>query len=390
MAIHRWGEGVWARAIALAVAALFIIWGSASLYSFPAGFSSLAERQERITAAQWDALVAYAASGGPDSIIIDGLTAVPVSDELIGLISADNVGLPGRQPIVKSGEALTKEMVSALRNAEITAIPIKDQRRQKVEERIVDVCTLDEGVGSAQPIVVLRKGWVVTAENLQQTKDQLLLAVPPLGTREEGKGPKVHRKNDKGETQVFELRQVDDVQVGDEFVEDVTGQSADRIAEAGALIDQALYLKLKEQGILEVDVKDSARLPISAATKSKLTGWYVRAGESVERHTFWTTELFMIPLLDWVIDWGVVICGGIALVLLAWGWRYCNKPSVVDHLIETQAEMKKVSWPSSRELVGSSVVVIAFIVVIAVFLFGADVLFAALAKLIRIYPGESA
>jgi preprotein translocase subunit SecE len=48
----------------------------------------------------------------------------------------------------------------------------------------------------------------------------------------------------------------------------------------------------------------------------------------------------------------LVVAGG----LLYWVF---NKPRVVDFLIATEAEMKKVNWPTRREIVGSTWVVIA-------------------------------
>ncbi|MBI2932313.1 MAG: preprotein translocase subunit SecE [Planctomycetes bacterium] len=49
-----------------------------------------------------------------------------------------------------------------------------------------------------------------------------------------------------------------------------------------------------------------------------------------------------------------------------------NRPAWADFLIETQAEMRKVSWPARREWVGSSVVVIVVIAFISLFLYFAD------------------
>ena len=42
---------------------------------------------------------------------------------------------------------------------------------------------------------------------------------------------------------------------------------------------------------------------------------------------------------------------------------------------DTAAEMKKVSWPSKNEVVGTTVVVVVATVVFAVYLWGCDLLF---------------
>jgi preprotein translocase subunit SecE len=52
-----------------------------------------------------------------------------------------------------------------------------------------------------------------------------------------------------------------------------------------------------------------------------------------------------------------------------------NKSSNVDFLIATDSEMKKVNWTSKKELWGSTKIVIIFMFLIAIMLFGFDILF---------------
>jgi len=73
------------------------------------------------------------------------------------------------------------------------------------------------------------------------------------------------------------------------------------------------------------------------------------------------------------ITLGICIGTGLGLGLLAW-WL-TNKPTNADFLIATDSEMKKVNWTSKRELIGSTKVVIAFMFLIAFFLFAVDVIF---------------
>ena len=51
---------------------------------------------------------------------------------------------------------------------------------------------------------------------------------------------------------------------------------------------------------------------------------------------------------------------------------YVNKPNVVDFLVATETEMKKVSWSSRAELVGSTAVVIVTVFALALFIYFAD------------------
>jgi len=52
--------------------------------------------------------------------------------------------------------------------------------------------------------------------------------------------------------------------------------------------------------------------------------------------------------------------------------RYLNMAKAADFLIATESEMKKVSWSSKAELIGSTMVVIVTVVLLAVFIYVAD------------------
>ena len=52
-----------------------------------------------------------------------------------------------------------------------------------------------------------------------------------------------------------------------------------------------------------------------------------------------------------------------------------RKPKVVDFMIATEGEMKKVNWSSRREILGSTWVVILLTICIAIFCFSADLIF---------------
>jgi preprotein translocase subunit SecE len=65
----------------------------------------------------------------------------------------------------------------------------------------------------------------------------------------------------------------------------------------------------------------------------------------------------------------------IVLVLGAIMFWLVNRPSSADFLIATESEMKKVSWSSRKEVVGSTKVVIVTTFMLAGILYGVDVLF---------------
>jgi len=57
------------------------------------------------------------------------------------------------------------------------------------------------------------------------------------------------------------------------------------------------------------------------------------------------------------------------------GFYLLNKPNIADFMIATESEMKKVNWPTLREVVGSTIVVISGTLLIALLLFVVDIIF---------------
>jgi preprotein translocase subunit SecE len=81
------------------------------------------------------------------------------------------------------------------------------------------------------------------------------------------------------------------------------------------------------------------------------------------------------------------VLGMVAAFLVVYGlivFRIINKPTVVDFLIATDSEMKKVNWTTRAELIGSTKVVIFFMLLIAVLLFAFDTIFGYLFYLIKV------
>ena len=75
------------------------------------------------------------------------------------------------------------------------------------------------------------------------------------------------------------------------------------------------------------------------------------------------------PLIQFGIPTAVVL--GLGLLV----FRVVNRQKSADFLIGTESEMKKVSWSSKKEVVGSTKVVIITAVILAGLLFGVDFLF---------------
>jgi preprotein translocase SecE subunit len=79
-----------------------------------------------------------------------------------------------------------------------------------------------------------------------------------------------------------------------------------------------------------------------------------------------------LPVLGWDLNGALLIC----LLVGAGGWflvyRWQQREPVVDTLIDTEAELRKVTWPTFQEVVNSSLVVIAFVLILMGLLFVID------------------
>lgn len=95
----------------------------------------------------------------------------------------------------------------------------------------------------------------------------------------------------------------------------------------------------------------------------------------------WSSQIFMksatIPLIELEmpdVTPRLLVSLGIGLLLILISAYVCffgRRPS--DFLIDTESEMKKVSWPTMKEVVKSSIVVIIAIIILAAYLFIVDV-----------------
>jgi preprotein translocase SecE subunit len=91
--------------------------------------------------------------------------------------------------------------------------------------------------------------------------------------------------------------------------------------------------------------------------------------------TFWGTSLIHIPFFDVDFRLGLLICLAIfAIVAILLNRFLINNAKAADFLIDTEYEVRKVSWPPKNEYWGSSVAVIISVVIIGTFVFIVDIL----------------
>lgn len=83
-------------------------------------------------------------------------------------------------------------------------------------------------------------------------------------------------------------------------------------------------------------------------------------------------------ILAWLIPLGILV--GIGLFML---WLV-NRPKTADFMIATEGEMKKVSWSSKKEVIGSTKVVIVTTFLLAAILFLVDIVFTHLFRMLGV------
>lgn len=121
-------------------------------------------------------------------------------------------------------------------------------------------------------------------------------------------------------------------------------------------------------------------------------GYWTRMG------TAWGTAILVLSGCAWLFDelklvrhntiyWQAGCIAAVVLFFSVFTYWLLNKPRVADFMIATEAEMKKVNWPSRREIVGSTWVVICGTFLIAALLFVVDLIFAGIFRQIGVLKG---
>jgi len=84
-------------------------------------------------------------------------------------------------------------------------------------------------------------------------------------------------------------------------------------------------------------------------------------------------EKITIPLLSWSLDYRYLLEGPLLIAALAFGVWLFNNPRIADFLIDTENELThKVTWPSRKEEVNASIVVVVTVIILGVYILGID------------------
>ena len=105
-----------------------------------------------------------------------------------------------------------------------------------------------------------------------------------------------------------------------------------------------------------------------------LAGWGGFSLWKLLRRWDWATgEILTVPHINFRIDAALIVSIAVAVAMVAGVVWILNRPRAVDLLLETEGEMRKVSWPSRQEAWNSSVVVVLTVLFLMALLFFYDV-----------------
>jgi len=154
--------------------------------------------------------------------------------------------------------------------------------------------------------------------------------------------------------------------------------------------DSATVMEHRKQQAADRQPPKRAAAPPAGGGRGPFTQYKPEQGRVIRMGTFigvgalliWGTKFLYDRLSVFEGDeaWHLLITTGIPIAFLAamgaftW-WVVFSSRGAGDFMIATEGEMKKVSWSSRREVIGSTKVVIMFTILLAALLFTVDLLF---------------
>ena len=91
---------------------------------------------------------------------------------------------------------------------------------------------------------------------------------------------------------------------------------------------------------------------------------------------------YRIPIISVDLSGSFLVSLAVFVVGLLVVLRWQQRPKIADLLIDTEAELKKVTWPTPSEVTNSSLVVIVSVLIIGAYLAFVDLFLARLMKVI--------
>jgi preprotein translocase SecE subunit len=138
------------------------------------------------------------------------------------------------------------------------------------------------------------------------------------------------------------------------------------VAVAGLVLYRSIVRGREDRGVLRWAAMTGGVLVSAAVSKWLMLDVVLASVDELAR------PLYSAPL---PVNWGNLI----SAALFAYGlWSIyhliVNHPQRVDFLIETETELRKMAWPTRREYLGASMVVIVIVAMISLYLTAVDML----------------
>jgi preprotein translocase subunit SecE len=110
----------------------------------------------------------------------------------------------------------------------------------------------------------------------------------------------------------------------------------------------------------------------------------IGSGTLVLAGALWVGDQLQVAIEQNELYWRAGVAVAIIASFGALIYYLLNKPRIVEFMIATETEMKKVNWPSRKEIIGSTIVVISGTLLLAAILFVINLSFGYLFQVIDV------
>jgi len=381
MEIYKRGQGVWARALAIIIFLFFAGWGVLIVHRLPAELNVIVRPNDVI----WQNTVERLLRNDIRTLRVKGLANQPISQDLLkpGIEPAGRIDDKRGHAILLAKEEFTPEKLKELEDNEITRVPVLSN------DQLLDTVNVDEwllnrklaqDVTTFEDIALPGKAGEPLDEALVGKIREILAPYPDAKV-----GPLFAKKEDFENRQNARFLGAAELQAGLIPGGPLHHRVDKTVGHKGTVISKEIYeeiLALVSQDRIpdkKIRIEDVGNIGIDAGNVQALGRRYLVAKQQADVDTWWSAILFRVPLVNVDLTPGLLVSLGLFVavtlaILYTWNLKKWS-----DLLIETQTEMRKVSWPKKNELIGSSMVVIVCVLILGIYLYVVDILLTTIA-----------
>ncbi len=382
MEIYKRGQGTYARGLAIICFILFAGWLCWEIYRLPSDFAVVVKIDKILDLRT----VRSAIEEDIKELKVKGLANQKIDMSILDQTASYFVESPSGERIVLAGEKYTAPRVKRLQSDGFKFAPVEGRDMVAVDDLI-------PGMELKRAVMVpslLKADFVEPGKPLTEEQAQRLqrLNSEAGGVMIRDSYPDEESWKNKDQTKVLKSIQSPQVKAGMVLSEVPQYMKMEELAIQGSILTKELIekIKAKRSQFPALAVEDAGRINIADQLET-IEGRYLRAAEQKRIQTWITKPLFMLPLVR--LEVAVILIVALVLflglsgaALYSWNLKRWN-----DLLIDTQIEMKKVSWPKRQELVSSSVIVIVMVLALGFYLYVVDLILSFLSRESGLYAG---